>query len=330
MTKNQIDYYGVLVDEAKLEEEKRHNLATEQFTAQHYARSDEASLRQAAASESQAEVARSLVPINQMNAVTNRMSVEESMRHNQAVEQENFRHNEMTEALASKEVSEKVRHNVELENQGWSQLGETRRHDLATESLNEQQLKEVGRHNLATETQALMSLVETQRHNVAGETVSRGSLAESIRHNKTNENISRDSLSESITHNRATEKISWAQVNLDKETLAVRQREANIKQQEADTHYSAFIAETANEAIKRTQDKRRLDIMEKQAEKPASQVNVTNNDYSTNDYSRQPQVYTHTGGGGSTRSDGDDGFFERTGDKVDNIIDAVVNFLTGG
>lgn len=90
-------------------EERRHNVVSEGYTSEHYARSDEAALKQAWASSRQAEVAGEQLAINAVNAETQRyvaetgrMTYQESVRHNQAYESETNRHNVAQEAEAIK------------------------------------------------------------------------------------------------------------------------------------------------------------------------------------------------------------------------------------
>lgn len=134
MTQQQIDLREVKLGEAKLEEDKRHNLVTEAYTAQHYLSSDSASMMQAQASMSQAETASKRIPIDWMNAQTNRMSVEEAGRHNRAVEDETQRHNETTERYTKQDLDERFRHNVALEHQGWADIAVAERQATVRET----------------------------------------------------------------------------------------------------------------------------------------------------------------------------------------------------
>lgn len=103
----------------------------------------------------------------------------EELRHNQAAEGENVRHNKVSEQTAKAQI-----------NLGYSQLHETSRHNIAGEQVSWANLSEGRRHNIATETLNANSLQETARHNKVTETNQAVEIGEHIRHNKSMESIS--------------------------------------------------------------------------------------------------------------------------------------------
>lgn len=109
-------------------------------------------------------------------------SLEESIRHNKATEEEAKRHNIVGEQYDVKALNETGRHNRAQEMIGRSQVGAS----YANITLGYQQLGETERSNLARET-------ETNRSNVARETENtRSNTAreeETLRHNRTGEAI---------------------------------------------------------------------------------------------------------------------------------------------
>lgn len=116
MTHNQIEYWN-------LQENKRHNLASEGETNRHNVSTESETYRHNVQSEA--------TEIGKLN---------ESVRHNMATEYETNRHN------------------VSSENLGFAQLAETRRHNTATESLESMKnqvlkdnLAETVRHNKVSE-----------------------------------------------------------------------------------------------------------------------------------------------------------------------------------
>lgn len=167
MTTNQIQYWN-------LQEQKRHNLATESQTDRNLTENE----RSHRANES-------LVLMQNL----------ESARHNLAGELETNRHNVAYE-------QETQRHNVAVEDFNNRSLIEVNRHNIATEgienarvSLGYAQLAETTRHNKASENIAIQQNVETHRSNVANEQirsqsnqVSFQNLSENIRHNMVQEN----------------------------------------------------------------------------------------------------------------------------------------------
>lgn len=127
MTSNQIAYW-------KLVEDRRHNLAMEQFNA---------------------------ATLNE-TSINNRRIARENARHNVAGEIELNRHNLATEASQVFQNLETARHNTAFET-------ETSTHNRATESLGFSQFGETVRHNVATEAQESQRIAETARHNLAAE-----------------------------------------------------------------------------------------------------------------------------------------------------------------
>lgn len=127
MTRNQIELRSV-------KEQERHNLATEQleaernkFTNEHYIRSDAAAMSQAGAAWANVEV-------NRINALTNRMAVEETVRyHNLSVGLEQQRlglqeqqlalqtwRNQADVKIASQEIGYKAA-SLEFQQEKWAQ-----------------------------------------------------------------------------------------------------------------------------------------------------------------------------------------------------------------
>lgn len=150
MTRNQIEY-------AKLREQQRTNQAQEALTSLRDQRSYEVSTR----------------------------SLDESARHNQALEMLEFgrmsetgRHNRETERAQSVQLQETARHNRETETLGTSQLAEQQRSNMVREV-------ETQRSNIAREAETARSNMareaETYRSNLVREVTDAGRLAELVR-----------------------------------------------------------------------------------------------------------------------------------------------------
>lgn len=184
MTTNQIQYWS-------LQEQKRHNLATERQTDRNLAENERSHM----ANES-------LVLMQNLETARHNLAGELEMnRHNVAYENETQRHNLANEDYNNRLLIEQTRHNVESEkigfanvSLGYAQLAESTRHNKASENIATQQNIETRRSNIANEqirSQAnqvsFQSLSENIRHNMAQEN-------ETNRHNLVNESIDRSNL----------------------------------------------------------------------------------------------------------------------------------------
>lgn len=161
MTHNQIEYWN-------LQENKRHNLASESETARHNVSTEGETNRHNLVTES-----------------TEIGKLGETIRHNVATEQES------------------ARHNRETENIGYGQLNETVRHNLASESIEsmnaqikKDQLAETVRHNKQQEiidktnattnavdrvTRASSSWISSGSSSAAKKAIGAGGIASTLR-----------------------------------------------------------------------------------------------------------------------------------------------------
>lgn len=135
MTQNQINYW-------KLQEDSRHNQASETETNRHNVQQEGIDL------SALAETSRH-----------NRAGEAETQRHNVAAEGETARHNRSTEGIDLGRLTETARHNVASENIDLGQLSESSRHNQAAEALSRYQNQtnrlaqaEEARHNTVSET----------------------------------------------------------------------------------------------------------------------------------------------------------------------------------
>lgn len=213
MTHNQIDYWT-------LQEEKRHNVVGENENIRHNVVTENETKRHNVAGEN-----------------FNIMNLQETARHNLVTENETTRHNLATEDIGYG--------NLEL---GYRNLGEQTRHNMATENISAGNLA-LGYANLG----------ELTRHNKVGESANWASIYESKRHNRANEGL--QAVMNEYTHQYQTTMGNAATSNAMQKVLetqnqewmnhrmneyyvnsnAIKQQEADIRQQEANTHkYSAF------------------------------------------------------------------------------------------
>lgn len=127
MTANQINYW-------RLQEDKRHNVTSENETGRH-----------------------------------NQATEKETGRHNLAVEGETNRHNLQTEQVDIGKLNESVRHNYQTEALGRDQLSETIRHNQTTE--NETKRHNVADETIRGQSLSIdaAQLLEQSRHNVETE-----------------------------------------------------------------------------------------------------------------------------------------------------------------
>lgn len=163
MTQNQIAYWNLQETErhnkAGEDENKRHNVTTEGETFRHNYVTEQVSIadlnergRHNRATEyetsrhnmeTESQGRQQLAETNRHNLETERQgrtnldiqlsSLNETIRHNQAGEKENYRHNLAQESYNMANLSETQRSNLENERRRREELAETGRHNLATE-----------------------------------------------------------------------------------------------------------------------------------------------------------------------------------------------------
>lgn len=225
------DYHTNAVAVGGLNETIRHNYATEGLDR---SKAVEAARHNAATEEIQLFVAQEGKRHNlegerlQGEQITLGYSqLQESQRHNTAVESETYRHNlsvenetlranQAREALNRYEAQELAKYHSQQIGLGYSQLSETTRSNQARESLNtmafnwqvhkeSSQLAETHRTNLANEQLIRERLYETQRSNLANEqlkgaqnVIRSTEAAETKRHNQAQEALKKKELNISL------------------------------------------------------------------------------------------------------------------------------------
>lgn len=211
MTKNQIEFL-------KYQESLRANQANEMLTRNRDLNTYLLGSRNAAEQEranraKEALTAKDLAQQlrrNEQNYEVSRLSLDETSRHNLAMEGETQRSNQARE-------------------------DETRRSNLAREGLTLQELVERERYNRATETLGYANLYESQRAHLAQE-------SETHRTNVAREQISMQQAAEQARSNRANESLRGREINLRGEEL----RSLNdYRSQQIDLSHKSQILESA-------------------------------------------------------------------------------------
>lgn len=204
---------------AVLGEQQRANLAQEQYRAQ----SLDESIRHNMQSE---QVARMQAEVSSFSANTQRMSLYEQQRHNEALEIEQSRANRANEQLRAQQQAEAERANRVHEQQAVLQLDETRRANQVRE-------QETYRSNLQRE-------IEQHRSNVASET-------ERSRANKANEALT--SSQQQIQIRDLERKIKYDSASLALQQSQIAENSRANRAREAENRR----ANVANENLQRNQ-----------------------------------------------------------------------------
>lgn len=174
----------------------------------------------------------------------------ETARSNKAKERETGRTNRVNEAIKWHTLGETTRHNVAGEK-------ETLRHNAASEALGSAQLQETNRSNLAREAETnrsnVASLAEVARHNIANEAISgyqatsgrlqaqasqsqAATAAQKVALEKERNPYDIEyTIARTGNTNKGTELVE-TQVRIADTASSQKDRELDIKQQEADTH----------------------------------------------------------------------------------------------
>lgn len=177
MTSQQIAYWNLQNEKAKLGETTRHNLADEGIrdaTQREQRRNNIATLRETRRSNLAREAETNRHNLfterndsfnslsNYTNAVTRQKELDETIRSNKVREGETNRHNLENEAWYAYNIMETQRHNVEGERENYrhntAYEGETNRHNLASERL-----------SMASISKDYAKLAEQRRHDQAQE-----------------------------------------------------------------------------------------------------------------------------------------------------------------